>query len=372
MKSSDVRRLIKAEEKIVRLATEKYGLKVSPVEFDIVPAQKMLEIMAYRLPTNISNWKYGRDYERLRTIFDNVDPGLPYEVVLNGDTPRAYLMNTNPYPVHVLVIAHVYMHENFYLESKWYRAGRGDMMNIAHEARQRLQKYERRYGKNFVEMTVDAGHALQLHSSPFDNETEDEKRERIFKQMRLQNQPVDSEYSDITGGITQSEADEDIALKNQKIWRKLKLKTPVEPTEDLLRYIIDNSKILEDWQKDALEFLREEGRYFWPGMKTRYMNEGHATYWHEKICKDLFDEGYLSQEEHGQYNYSNALVKAMQKGQMNPYLIGSEMWKDIEERWDKGRHGFDYENCNDADEKENWDDFDTTILDGLEDDEFES
>jgi stage V sporulation protein R len=204
-------------------------------------------------------------------------------------------------------------------------------------------------------MMVDAGHALQFHSSPFENETEDEKRDRIYKQIRLKNQPVDSEYGDITGGITQSESNEDVALKNQRIWRKLKLRTPVEPTEDILRYIIDNSRILEDWQKDILEFLREEGRYFWAGMKTRYMNEGWATLWHEKICTDLFNEGYLNQEEHGQYNYSNALVKAMHKGQMNPYLIGSEIWKNIEERWDKGRHGSDYENCMNAEEKENWD-----------------
>jgi stage V sporulation protein R len=346
---------MKAEERIVQLATEKYGLKINPVEFDIIPAQKMLEIMAYRLPTNISNWKYGRDYERLLTIFNNIDPGLPYEVVINGDTPRAYLMNTNPFAVQVLVIAHVYMHENFYLESEWYKANRGDMMNIAHEARQRFQKYERRYGKDFVEMMVDAGHALQMHSSPFDNETEDEKRERLYRQIRLKNRPVDSEYSDITGGITQHEADEDIALKNQKILRQLKLRTPIEPTEDLLRYIIDNSRILEDWQKDILEFTRQEGRYFWPFMKTRYLNEGHATFWHEKICHDLFLEGYLSQEEHGQYNYSNALVKATHRGQMNPYLIGSEMFKNIEMRWDKGRYGSDYENCMDAEEKENWD-----------------
>ena len=38
-----------------------------PQEFDVVPAEKMLEIMAYRLPVNYSHWSFGRDYEIERT-----------------------------------------------------------------------------------------------------------------------------------------------------------------------------------------------------------------------------------------------------------------------------------------------------------------
>jgi stage V sporulation protein R len=41
---------------------------------------------------------------------------------------------------------------------------------------------------------------------------------------------------------------------------------------------------------------------------------------------------------------------------MNPYLIGSEIWKDVKTRWDKGQHGTDWENCEDQNEKDNWDD----------------
>jgi stage V sporulation protein R len=69
----------------------------------------------------------------------------------------------------------------------------------------------------------------------------------------------------------------------------------------------------------------------------------------------LFSEGLLTAEEHGQYNYSNALVKASNRMGMNPYLIGSTMWKEIKHRWDTGRHGMEYENCIDARELENWD-----------------
>ena len=219
MLSSDLRRLIKIEERIGQLATEKYGLKVRPIEFDVIPPQKMLEIMAYKIPTNISNWKFGRDYERIRTIHDNLDPGLPYEVVINSDPPRAYIMNTNVFAVQALVIAHVYGHEDFFSRNKWFSEGRRDIMNFMHELNQRLLKYERRYGVDIVEMTVDAGHALQLHSSPFDNETEDQKRNRIFEQMKLKARPIDSEFNDIVQGRTQKQENMDVGLRNQKIWR---------------------------------------------------------------------------------------------------------------------------------------------------------
>jgi len=152
-----------------------------------------------------------------------------------------------------------------------------------------------------------------------------------------------------------SNVNEDIQLYNQKLWRELKLKTPVEPTEDMLRYIIDNSFILEDWHKDILETLRVEGQYYWPMIKTKFLNEGFATFTHQKIMNRLFEKELLNSSEHAQYNYSNSLVKAHTPFQMNPYYIGCAMFEDIENRWDKGRYGREWDDCNNINEKEAWD-----------------
>jgi stage V sporulation protein R len=40
---------------------------------------------------------------------------------------------------------------------------------------------------------------------------------------------------------------------------------------------------------------------------------------------------------------------------MNPYKLGFSLFCDIEERWDKGRFGKEWDECADAKEKENWD-----------------
>ena len=353
---NDLKRMIKIEDRMMQIA-EEMGLETVPIEFDIVPPQKMLEIMSYRIPTNVSNWKYGRDYERLRTIHENINAGLPYEVVINSDPSRAYLMRSNVFAVQILVMAHVIGHVAFFTMNKFFKETRKDIVEFLSEAAKRINKYEKSYGIDAVETIIDAGHALQLHSSPFETETEDEKRERIFKQLKQKLfTPTTSDYGDLSGiGIPKVNINEDIELHNQKLWRSLMLKTPVEPTEDILRYVVDNSNILEDWQKDILEILRIEGQYFWPQMKTRFMNEGFATYIHQQIMDKLFKEGILTISDHAQYNYSNSLVKAMNPSNMNPYHIGCGMYEDIVERWDKGRHGRDWEDCTDLKVKEDWD-----------------
>jgi stage V sporulation protein R len=223
-------------------------------------------------------------------------------------------------------------------------------------AAKRFNEYERVYGIDEVEQVIDAGHALQWHSSPFDEETEMERKKRVFEQLKKQYAPTYSEYGD----LVQSENSKkkivtDVELYNNRLWRKILNTTPIEPSEDILRFVIDNSRILEDWQKDILETLRIEGQYYWPNYKTKYMNEGWATFWHEKMMNKLFEEGLLTNSEHGQYNISNSLVKAQSRMSMNPYMIGSEMWKEIEERWDKGRFGMEYENCTSVKEREEWD-----------------
>src|SRR5678815_5771715 len=45
---------------------------------------------------------------------------------------------------------------------------------------------------------------------------------------------------------------------------------------------------------------------------------------------------------------------AMHPGQINPYKLGFELWKDIEDRWNKGKFGKDYDDCDDYVTKREW------------------
>ncbi len=85
------------------------------------------------------------------------------------------------------------------------------------------------------------------------------------------------------------------------------------------------------------------------------MNEGWATYWHMRIMDRLFKERLLNEEEHGFYNLYNARVLATNPRMPNPYLVGLRFFEDIEDRWNKGRFGKEWEECEDPNKKESWD-----------------
>ena len=355
MKSNELKRLKKIEARIYEIAREN-GLEFCDIEFDIVPQEKMFEIMSYSMPGQISNWKFGRDYEMTRTRYEKMGVGLPYEVVVNTNPARAYLMKDNTIALQSLIIAHVVAHVAFFGMNQYHIENDENIASRLSNASQRFEEYERKYGIDIVEKTVDAGHSIMLHSNPWlKEETENEKLERIFERMKKKKHDREpTAFMDMFED--DSKADIDREKWNHALYMKLKNRTPVEPTEDLLRYIIDYSRGLADWQKDILEIIRSWGQYVWPNIKTKYMNEGFATWWHEFILRQLFKEKLLTTEEHAEINYSNSLVKAMNPYSMNPYLVGYEIWSDIIERWNTGRHGDEWNEIEDHDAKMVYDD----------------
>ena len=355
MKSNELKRLKKLEDRIYQIAEEN-GLKFCDIEFDIVPQEKMFEIMSYGMPGQISNWKFGRDYERTRTIYEKLGQGLPYEVVVNTDPARGYLMKDNTLSLQALIVAHVVGHVAFFTMNSYHIQADSDIASRLSIASQRFEDSERKYGIDLVEQTVDAGHSIMLHSNPWlKDETETEKLERIFERMKKRKHDREpTEFGDFFED--DSKADIDREKWNHRLYMTLKNKTPVKPTEDLLRYIIDHSRGLADWQKDILEIIRSMGQYLWPMIKTKYMNEGFATYWHEFIMRQLYKENLLNSDEHSETNYTNSLVKAKNPFSMNPYLVGFEIWQDIIKRWDKGQHGNEWEEMENHDLKIAYDD----------------
>jgi stage V sporulation protein R len=345
MKSADLVKLNEADQVIREVAAE-LGLDCLPQEFDLVPAQKMLEITAYRLPVNFSHWSFGRDYEIERTRYES-GFGAPYEVVFNSDPVRAYLMDTNPFPIQVLVIAHVYAHNDFIKNNRHFQLTRRDMITSASEAAGRFRQYEEDYGLEAVEKAVDAGMAIQWNIDPDEAthpESEGDIRERLYgwaKQV-----PAAGAFDDLLAPRTVPTEEK----------RTLRRKTPPEPTVDILGYVIEHSPApLQEWQKDVLGTIRSQAQYFMPYRRTKIMNEGWATYWHEKVMQRLFADKFLSAEDHGYYNLYNARVKGHHPRMINPYLLGSALMTNIEDRWNRGRFGQEYEDCDDAERKKAWD-----------------
>jgi stage V sporulation protein R len=126
-------------------------------------------------------------------------------------------------------------------------------------------------------------------------------------------------------------------------------KFPEHAERDVLQFLLDHAP-LERWERDVLEVIREEAHYFVPQMQTKIMNEGWATYWHSK----LMTEKILDASEIIDYAENAAGVLATSGGRLNPYKLGVELYRHVEERWDKGQFGKEWEECDDLEAKKNW------------------
>ena len=343
----ELKRLEKIDLRIQEIAAE-LGLSVKAIDFEIVPAERMFEIMAYRLPVNFRHWSRGRDYERTRTIYEHSGSGLPYESVLNTDPPKAYLMETNPFSIQVLVMAHVYGHVDFFIENQNFSATPPDILVRSYEAVKRFAEYEQLHGISKMEPLIDAGLALEFNIDP------DIHKKRESRKQQIERLSEKQEHQTVT--------EDDFhhlfpRPKKQRPGRRdLMHQALLEPTRDILGYITENSpKPLQDWEKDVLEVIATQGRYFYPQIRTKIINEGWASYCHEKIMRQLFKEKYLTAEEHGYYARYHSAVLQPHKFQINPYHLGKKIFEDIEMRWDKGRFGKEWKESGDVYEREHWD-----------------
>ena len=354
MKKQDLDRIINIEKRINELAKE-FGLMTTDTLFEIVPAQRVLEGMAYMFPTNFSHWSFGRDYEKHRTIYEHTGQGIPYEQVWNFDIPRALLVETNPLTLNILVVAHVYGHVDYFLGNRYLQHGRS-FSNISEEARNasiRFAEYETKYGKE-LEKVIDAGMSIMWHQHPdpfFEELDEDLTRKRLIDFERAKLERANDTLSRFKKPDTQEEI-----KKVEKKLEYLQSKTPPEPVYDLLKYIITKSpRPLKPWMVDVLTVLRNQARCLAPNMRTKMLDEGWATYWHVKIMRRLFEEGLLTAEEHGIFDEFHSGVTEERKKSFNWYRIGLALVEYIKERWDKGQFGREYDENPDPFKRSSWD-----------------
>src|SRR5690606_31306898 len=117
----------------------------------------------------------------------------------------------------------------------------------------------------------------------------------------------------------------------QKNIKPKKKKIPEQPEKDLLLFIMNHGRYLEDWHQDILTIVRNEMLYFWPQIETKIMNEGWASYWHIRIMRELD----LTEEETIEFAKLNASVIQPSPTSINPYYLGLKIFEDIERRWNE-------------------------------------
>lgn len=351
---TELERLRQAEKFLLKKIS-KYGLKCVPQRFDIIPDDRMFSLISARLPSNFSFWQFGRDYERFRTEYEHGFGGGILEVVFNLDPSRAYTLHSIPFAKKVATFAHVYGHNDFFTNNAYFSNTPRSILASASAARERFLKYESKFGIEPIEKIITAAKALEHNIDPDLGrvyETQSRVRGRLLEELKQIKQDRKAKNS-LTKKINE-DADE--------LARRIESHMPYFPERDILFYIIENSPMIReisdpDWRDaviDIISVVWEQARYFAPQKETKIMNEGWATFWHQRLMNDLLKEELVTAREFSIYAEMNGSVLANHPLRFNPYLLGAAIWESIEERWDQGRFGKDYENETDANKLKMW------------------
>ncbi|MFP7465772.1 SpoVR family protein [Bacillus safensis] len=316
MSVSEKRLLQRAIDEITEIA-EGFGLDFYPMRYEICPAEIIYTFGAYGMPTRFSHWSFGKQFHKMKLHYD-LGLSKIYELVINSNPCYAFLLDNNTLVQNKLIVAHVLAHCDFFKNNCRFQNTKRDMVESMSAAAERIKEYEHIHGTKEVESFLDAVLAIQEHIDPSlvrsklswnmdDEESEDDKPKR------------QTPYDDLWG------MDEPKTREKKKTVKQF----PPKPEKDLLLFIEAHSRELEPWQRDVLTMLREEMLYFWPQLETKIMNEGWASYWHQRIMRELD----LDSSESIEFAKLNAGVVQPSKTGINPYYLGLKIFEDIEGRY---------------------------------------
>ena len=146
--------------------------------------------------------------------------------------------------------------------------------------------------------------------------------------------------------------------KSAKIYQK-EIGFAVHSKQEALKQYIEDAKWFkrEVWEDNIVAIERRWADVYDISVEQthRYAAQGfinHNSYWHSTI---MTKTGVMTDAEVIDYADHHSGTVAMSPQRINPYKIGLELFRDIEERWDKGRFGKEWEECDDARLRHEWD-----------------
>ncbi|HEX4453424.1 MAG TPA: SpoVR family protein [Kofleriaceae bacterium] len=328
-----------------------FGLNFFPILYEVLDYKTMNEVAAYGgFPTRYPHWRFGMDYEQLAKSYEW---GLSkiYEMVINTSPAYAYLLEGNSTTDQKIVMAHVCAHVDFFKNNYYFSKTNRKMIDGMANHASRVRRHMARWGQDVVEDFIDTCLSLENLIDPMS----------AYIVRTRPPKPVDDDEEEPTVGKLRSKGYMDSFInppsyleaqkkKKEEEAKKARRKFPEQPQRDVMQFLIEHAP-LDHWQRDVLEIVRDEAYYFAPQAMTKIMNEGWATYWHSKILT----EKALTAAEVIDYADACSGVLATSPGRLNPYKLGVELYRNIEDRWNKGQYGKEWDECDSMEQKRNWD-----------------
>jgi stage V sporulation protein R len=329
------------------------------------------------IPTLYDYWVHDVEVLRGKGEYE-LYPHNPYETVINTRPAISFYNDNNPDWLNVMIFYHVLGHIDFFQNNHCFRhTWEYDFTGQALSDKRVIAKLRAEKGR-WVDYIIEFARSLDnlvgYHSelSPlfapskvacsgrlnyyFDVFLQTIKKLQIgeyLKEVTRFNEAVAAHgaekgeevfFSDVVAKYPEMEAH---FIKNAGAKR-------VE-RHDLLRFLVENSEFLgrdeNVWMRSVLEVVRKTSIFFQPQIRTKIMNEGWASYWHEKLF--LVDDRIKGHEV--DFARVHASVTSMPRVGMNPYALGMRLMQFLKEAGDAGRVGFTYQRINDAEKRKKYD-----------------
>jgi stage V sporulation protein R len=330
-----------------------FGLDFFDTIYEVLDWEEINEVAAFGgYPARYPHWRFGMEYVELSRSYAY---GLSkiYEMVINNDPTYAYLLAANHFVDQKLVMAHVCGHGDFFKHNFMFAGTNRKMLDEMANHSTRVRRYMERFGVEEVEGLLDR--CLSIENlidynapRPFRRpdaglpKGEDATPDTEPRKLRAKGY-MDSFINPPEAMRAERERLAERARREEESF-------PARPERDVMLFLLEHAP-LRNWERDVLGIVREEAYYFAPQGRTKIANEGWASFWHSK----LMTERLLEPSELIDYADHHSGTMATGPGRLNPYKVGIELWRDIEERWNKGRHGPEWEQCDDLARKQAWD-----------------
>jgi stage V sporulation protein R len=330
------------------------GLDPYPLVIEEFDADEIVEIAAYGgFPVRYPHFNFGQQFEQLHHQYHS-GMGKIYEMVVNTDPTYMYLQRNNPIVDNLTVVAHATAHSDFFKNNIMFKHTNRNMMNVMANHSDKIRMYMDRFGRKKVKDFLNAALAIDdlIDPSLCYRESSLKKATKFNFEDRQPREHVSrmdtKEY--MQKYVNPSHYIEKQRREREERTKLAESKFPLQPERDIMLFIINHCR-LEPWQQNILSMIRDESIYYQPQGMTKVLNEGWASYWDSYImatCNFAGDDGIFDYAKHhagvlgGKYNMNN------------PYKLGNTLLRDIEDRWNKGKFGKEYEMCDNGDEKRYW------------------
>jgi len=343
----------------------------------IVTNRDLLELSPkVMIPTLYDYWVHDVEVLKEKGKYE-LYPGNPYETVINTRPAISFYNDNNPDWLNVMIFYHVLGHidffqNNIYFQHTWDYDFTGQALSDKRTIA-RLRAGKNKWVDYVIEFTRGIDNLVGFHealskknSAILDGQS---KRLNFYFDIFLQSilkVRIDVYVKEIERYNLSIHANN--VLGEEVFFAEIKQKYPEfealfqkslkdkpKGRRDLIQFLLEHSEFLNkeenQWMKTVIQVVRKTSLFFQPQIRTKIMNEGWASYWHEHLF--LKDERINGHEV--EFARVNAAVTSLPRVGLNPYALGMRLFAEIEEMADKGRHDYAFQRLLDAEARRSFD-----------------